>query len=198
MRCSWPPRTGCISSGRSRSPHSVAACTDILPFHARVLAIPAGHDGAEILKLHDRSVVVPEAIAHDTHARRRYGLYVGPMGHLYVLGVKTRRPVWHKNIWKDFGGSDELPRWAIVQNPLIYGDSLIVAPIIPRRPATPTATRLPGDRNALEPCTNALCRYRAGGLSSPPITVVLDWAARAEEMTLAAGTRRGLLPASRG
>ena len=53
---------------------------------------------------------------------------VGPMGDLYAISTKTRKPVWQKNIWKDFGGDVELPRWAIVQNPLIYGDLLIVAP----------------------------------------------------------------------
>lgn len=53
---------------------------------------------------------------------------VGPMGDLHAISTKTRKPVWHKNIWKDFGGGAELPRWAIVQNPLIYGDALIVAP----------------------------------------------------------------------
>lgn len=53
---------------------------------------------------------------------------VGPMGELYAISTKTRKPVWSKNIWKDFGGGAELPRWAIVQNPLIYGDLLIVAP----------------------------------------------------------------------
>jgi outer membrane protein assembly factor BamB len=53
---------------------------------------------------------------------------VGPMGDLYAISVKTQKPVWQKNIWTDFGGDAELPRWAIVQNPLIYGDSLIVAP----------------------------------------------------------------------
>jgi outer membrane protein assembly factor BamB len=52
---------------------------------------------------------------------------VGPMGDLHAISTKTRKPVWHKNIWKDFGGAAELPRWAIVQNPLIYGDLLIVA-----------------------------------------------------------------------
>ena len=51
----------------------------------------------------------------------------GPMGDLYAINTKTRKPVWQKNIWKDFGGG-ELPRWAIVQNPLIYGNLLIVAP----------------------------------------------------------------------
>ena len=53
---------------------------------------------------------------------------VGPMGDLHAISTKTRKPAWHKNIWKDFGGGDRLPQWAIVQNPLIYGDLLIVAP----------------------------------------------------------------------
>jgi outer membrane protein assembly factor BamB len=52
---------------------------------------------------------------------------VGPLGDLYAINVLTQKPVWHKNIWKDFGGA-ELPQWAVVQNPLIYGDLLIVAP----------------------------------------------------------------------
>lgn len=52
---------------------------------------------------------------------------VGALGDLHAINTKTRKPVWRKNIWKDFGGSAELPRWAIVQNPLIYGDLLIVA-----------------------------------------------------------------------
>lgn len=52
---------------------------------------------------------------------------VGPLGDLHAISTKTRKPAWRKNIWKDFGGG-ELPRWAIVQNPLIYGDLLIVAP----------------------------------------------------------------------
>ena len=51
----------------------------------------------------------------------------GPLGDLYAIDTKTHKPVWHKNIWKDFGGG-ELPRWAIVQHPLIYGNLLIVAP----------------------------------------------------------------------
>jgi outer membrane protein assembly factor BamB len=51
----------------------------------------------------------------------------GPLGDLYCLNTKTQKPVWHKNIWKDFGGAD-LPRWAVVQHPLIYGNLLIVAP----------------------------------------------------------------------
>jgi glucose dehydrogenase len=51
----------------------------------------------------------------------------GPMGDLYAINTSTHKKVWQKNIWKDFGGG-ELPRWAVVQNPLIYGKLLIVAP----------------------------------------------------------------------
>ncbi len=51
----------------------------------------------------------------------------GPLGDLHAVSITTRKPVWHKNIWKDFGGGD-LPRWAIVQHPLIYRDLVIVAP----------------------------------------------------------------------
>lgn len=53
---------------------------------------------------------------------------VGPMGDLYAINTKTRKPAWQKNIWKDFGGASQLPRWGIVQNPLIYRGLLIVAP----------------------------------------------------------------------
>jgi outer membrane protein assembly factor BamB len=53
---------------------------------------------------------------------------VGPLGDLHAISTKTRKPAWRKNVWKDFNGGAELPRWAIVQNPLIHGDLLIVAP----------------------------------------------------------------------
>jgi outer membrane protein assembly factor BamB len=53
---------------------------------------------------------------------------VGPMGDLHAISVATKKPAWRKNIWKDFGGGAQLPQWAIVQNPLIYGELLIVAP----------------------------------------------------------------------
>jgi outer membrane protein assembly factor BamB len=51
----------------------------------------------------------------------------GPLGDLYCINTSTHKPVWNKNIWKDFGGG-QLPRWAITQNPLVYGNLLIVAP----------------------------------------------------------------------
>jgi outer membrane protein assembly factor BamB len=51
---------------------------------------------------------------------------VGQNGELYCIDINMRKPVWNKNIWKDFGGG-EVPTWAIAQSPLIYGDLLIVA-----------------------------------------------------------------------
>ena len=62
---------------------------------------------------------------------REHVYTVGPMGDLHAINTKSRKPTWRANIWKDFGGGAELPRWAIVQNPLIYGDLLIVAPQTP-------------------------------------------------------------------
>jgi outer membrane protein assembly factor BamB len=55
----------------------------------------------------------------------------GPLGDLYCINTSTHKPAWNKNIWKDFGGG-ALPRWVITQNPLIYGNLLIVAPQTPQ------------------------------------------------------------------
>ncbi|MGB4291349.1 MAG: PQQ-binding-like beta-propeller repeat protein, partial [Bacteroidales bacterium] len=55
-----------------------------------------------------------------------YVYSVGHNGDLYCFDVNTHKPVWHKNIMKDFGG-EKLPVWAITQSPLIYGDLLIVS-----------------------------------------------------------------------
>jgi outer membrane protein assembly factor BamB len=55
----------------------------------------------------------------------------GPLGDLHAISTTTRKPVWRRNLWKDFGGG-ELPRWAVVQNPLVYRDLLFVAPQTPQ------------------------------------------------------------------
>jgi len=55
----------------------------------------------------------------------------GHNGDLYCIDTKTHKPVWNKNVWKDFGG-DKLPFWAITQCPLVYGDLLIVASQAPQ------------------------------------------------------------------
>lgn len=66
----------------------------------------------------------------------------GVYGDLYCFDISTHQPVWHKNIWTDFGGDPgnaptdnssggfggrgNFPIWAISQCPLIYGDLLVV------------------------------------------------------------------------
>jgi outer membrane protein assembly factor BamB len=55
----------------------------------------------------------------------------GPYGNLYCIDITTHKPVWNKNIWTDFGGG-EIPRWAITQCPLVYGDLLIIASQAPQ------------------------------------------------------------------
>ena len=51
------------------------------------------------------------------HSRWQTRLHQRTAGRPARIDTKTHKPVWHKNIWKDFGGG-ELPRWAIVQHPL--------------------------------------------------------------------------------
>lgn len=55
----------------------------------------------------------------------------GHNGDLYCVDIKTHKPVWNKNIWKDFGG-EKIPFWAITQCPLVYTDLLIVASQAPQ------------------------------------------------------------------
>ena len=50
----------------------------------------------------------------------------GSFGDLYCFDRNTHKPVWNKNIWKDYDGG-RYPTWALSQNPLIYGGSVIVA-----------------------------------------------------------------------
>ena len=66
----------------------------------------------------------------------------GHNGDLHCIDIKTHKPVWKANVWTDFGGkppssgggfrpgpseAGSFPIWAITQNPLVYGDLLIVA-----------------------------------------------------------------------
>lgn len=55
----------------------------------------------------------------------------GPYGNLYCIDINTHKPVWNKNVWTDFGGG-EIPKWAITQCPVVYGDLLILASQAPK------------------------------------------------------------------
>jgi outer membrane protein assembly factor BamB len=64
----------------------------------------------------------------------------GSVGDLYCISTTTHKPVWNKNIWKDFGGGtsvpanffsagsreSSLPAWGITQNPLMYRNLVII------------------------------------------------------------------------
>jgi len=63
----------------------------------------------------------------DSHRVYTFGVY----GDLYSIDTDTHAPVWHHNVWKDFGGG-RLPQWGLTQNPLIHGDLVIVAPQTPQ------------------------------------------------------------------
>jgi len=55
----------------------------------------------------------------------------GPYGNLYCIDINTHKPVWNKNVWTDFGGG-EIPRWAVTQCPVVYGNLLILASQAPQ------------------------------------------------------------------
>jgi outer membrane protein assembly factor BamB len=50
----------------------------------------------------------------------------GSFGDVYCFDIQAHKPVWNKNVWKDFDDG-RVPGWAITQNPLIHGDLLILA-----------------------------------------------------------------------
>jgi outer membrane protein assembly factor BamB len=65
----------------------------------------------------------------------------GHNGDLYCVDINSHKPLWNVNVWTDFGGKPggsggfgrgssepgSFPIWAITQNPLVYGDLLIIA-----------------------------------------------------------------------
>ncbi|MEZ5325995.1 MAG: PQQ-binding-like beta-propeller repeat protein [Verrucomicrobiales bacterium] len=72
-----------------------------------------------------------------------YVYICGHNGDLHCVDTNTHKAVWNANVWTDFGGKPpaqggggfrrgapepgQFPIWAITQNPLVYGDLLIVA-----------------------------------------------------------------------
>jgi outer membrane protein assembly factor BamB len=52
---------------------------------------------------------------------------IGPFGDFHCVSKKTHKPVWKKNILRDFNGKK--PNWAVSQAPVMYKDRVIVAPI---------------------------------------------------------------------
>ncbi len=51
---------------------------------------------------------------------------IGPFGHLHCLDRENGKLVWRKNLLVDYGA--HLPRWAVAQSPLPYGEWIIISP----------------------------------------------------------------------
>jgi len=49
--------------------------------------------------------------------------WLGPMGDLHAIDIKTAKPVWQKNYLKDYQSS--VPVWGFTRHPLVDGDKLI-------------------------------------------------------------------------
>jgi len=52
---------------------------------------------------------------------------LGPFGELYCFDKADGKPVWHRNILKDYEA--KLPGWGVSQSPVLYRDTVIVAPL---------------------------------------------------------------------
>jgi outer membrane protein assembly factor BamB len=73
----------------------------------------------------------PGRISHDgsrsTPAVTETHVYaVGPFGQFHCLDRRTRQVVWKKNLLTDYGARK--PRWAVAQSPVLYQDTVVVAP----------------------------------------------------------------------
>jgi len=58
----------------------------------------------------------------------KYVFTVGCFGQVCCVSKQTHKPVWSKNIMKDFGAGGKLPMWGYSQSPLLYHDVVIIAP----------------------------------------------------------------------
>ena len=58
----------------------------------------------------------------------KYVFTVGCFGQVCCVSKQTHKPVWSKNIMKDFGEGVKLPMWGYSQSPLLYRDVIIIAP----------------------------------------------------------------------
>lgn len=52
---------------------------------------------------------------------------IGVMGDMNCISKTTHKPVWTKQLIKDFSG--KMPKWAVSQSPVAYKDTIIAAPL---------------------------------------------------------------------
>ena len=56
----------------------------------------------------------------------KYIYIIGPKGHFHCIDRQTHKVVWQKHILTDYGTKE--PQWSVAQSPLLYKDTVIVAP----------------------------------------------------------------------
>ena len=54
---------------------------------------------------------------------------VGPFGQVHAISRETHKPVWTRDLAKDFGG--EVPMWAYASSPLLLSELVVLAPQTP-------------------------------------------------------------------
>jgi outer membrane protein assembly factor BamB len=79
------------------------------------------------------SYPAPGKVSHDgsrsvPSVDDKYVFTVGCFGQVCCVSKQTHKPVWSKNIMKDFGDGVKLPMWGYSQSPLLYKDVVIIAP----------------------------------------------------------------------
>ncbi len=56
----------------------------------------------------------------------KYVYTVGMLGHFHCIDRQTHKPVWRKNLVRDFGSGE--PTWGVTQSPSLHNGLVVVAP----------------------------------------------------------------------
>jgi len=85
-------------------------------------------DGQEVWRRTDEAPgTLPHNGTRSTPATDGKTVYsIGPFGHICAASFVDGTVLWQAKLLEDWGA--KLPQWGVSQNPLLYGDSLIVAP----------------------------------------------------------------------
>ncbi len=75
----------------------------------------------------------------------------GPLGDLYAISTNTHEPVWHKNIWTDFGGGATLPAVRMPRSGTRGAGSTAPGAARPASPGGPPSASDRGERGGTLP-----------------------------------------------